>query len=259
MAQAKPASGAPSPAKLPPPGAAGVLFLVDLSGYVFRAYHAITPLSSSKGEPTHAVMGTVNMLQKVVNEHRPEMLAVAMDSKGPTFRHAIDSRYKATRPAAPPDLRQQMARCEQIARAYNIPVYQADGLEADDLIASVVGRALESGFSIVIVSSDKDLMQLVRDTDERVLMWDSMRDKVYGPLEVEEKFGVVPSRVRDLLALTGDSSDNIPGVPGVGPKTAADLLNEHGSLAGIYASLDRVGRPKLREALREHEKDALVS
>src|SRR5271155_1887778 len=111
------------PATLPPPGAPDVLYLVDLSGYVFRAYHAIAPLSSSKGEPTHAVMGTVSMLQKVVADRKPHSLAVAMDSKGPTFRHELDARYKANRPPPPPDLSQQMMRCEQIVRAYNIPVF----------------------------------------------------------------------------------------------------------------------------------------
>src|ERR1700735_2269431 len=130
------------PAALPPPKSEKHLYLVDLSGYVFRAYHAIAPLSSSKGEPTHAVLGTVNMLQKVVNEKRPHMLAVAMDSKGRTFRHELDSRYKSNRPAPPPDLSMQMARCEAIVRAYNIPTYQVDGLEAHDLIASVVDRAI---------------------------------------------------------------------------------------------------------------------
>ena len=246
-------------AALPQPGAAGVLYLVDLSGYVFRAYHALPPLSNSKGEPTHAVLGTVNMLQKVVGERKPHMLAVAMDSKGRTFRHALDARYKATRPAPPPDLSQQMARVEQVIRAWDAAVFQKDGLEADDLIAAVTAKALGEGWSVVIVSADKDLMQLVRDDDDRVVMWDSMRDRVYGPAEVKEKLGVPPSRVRDFLALTGDTSDNVPGVPGVGPKTATDLLTQLGSLEGIYAHLEDVARPKLRESLREHEADARIS
>jgi len=244
---------------LPQPGAADVLYLVDLSGYVFRAYHALPPLSSSKGEPTHAVLGTVNMLQKVVGERKPHMLAVAMDSKGRTFRHQLDARYKATRPAPPPDLSQQMSRVEQIIHAWNAACFQKDGLEADDLIAAVTARALGEGWSVVLVSADKDLMQLVRDDDERVVLWDSMRDRVYGPAEVKEKLGVPPSRVRDFLALTGDTSDNVPGVPGVGPKTATDLLNQFGSLEGIYGHLDEVARPKLRDSLREHEADARIS
>jgi DNA polymerase-1 len=246
-------------ARLPAPGAVDVLYLIDLSGYVFRAYHALPPLSSSRGEPTHAVLGTVNMLQKVVGERRPHMLAVAMDSRGPTFRHRVDARYKATRPAPPADLSQQMARVEQIVRAWDVACFRADDLEADDLIAAATAQALGEGLRVVIVSADKDLMQLVRDDDDRVVLWDSMRDRVYGPREVFEKLGVAPSRVRDFLALTGDTSDNIPGVPGVGPKTAADLLGQLGSLDGIYSGLDRLNKPKLRESLREHEADARVS
>jgi DNA polymerase-1 len=261
MAQDKPAASEAvlGPAALPKPGAADALYLVDLSGYVFRAYHALPPLSSTKGEPTHAVLGTVNMLQKVVGERKPHLLAVAMDSKGKTFRHAIDPRYKATRPAPPPDLSQQMARVEQIVRAWDAACFREDGLEADDVIAAVTARALAEGWRVVIVSADKDMMQLVRDGDDRVVLWDSMRDKVYGPREVKEKLGVQPSRVRDLLALTGDTSDNVPGVPGVGPKTATDLLTQFGSIEAIYANLGDVSKPKLRENLRTHEADARIS
>jgi DNA polymerase-1 len=247
------------PSALPPPGAENVLYLIDLSGYVFRAYHAIAPLSSSKGEPTHAVMGTTNMLQKVVAEKKPHLFAVAMDSRGKTFRHEIDERYKAHRPPPPPDLSQQMARCEAIVRAFNIPVYQAEKIEADDLIATVTKRATAEGVRVVIVSADKDLMQLVHDDDDRVLLWDSMRNKVYGAPEVKEKFGVPPSQMRDLLALTGDTSDNVPGVPGVGPKTASDLLAEYKSIDGIYAGISAIKKPKLKESLITHERDARLS
>ncbi len=236
-----------------------MLYLVDLSGYVYRAYHAIAPLSSSKGEPTHAVLGTVNMLQKVVNERLPAMFAVAMDCAGPSFRKELDSRYKATRQAAPVDLGPQMARCEEIVRAYNVPIYKQESIEADDLIAAVIDRANKAGVRVVIVGADKDLMQLVHDDDNRVMLWDSMRDRVFGPNEVEAKFGVKPSQLRDLLALTGDTSDNIPGVPSVGPKTAADLLKEYQTIEGIYANVDKVKRPKLRENLINHEADARIS
>jgi DNA polymerase-1 len=246
-------------AKLPEPRAGDVLYLVDLSGYVFRAYHALPPLSSSRGEPTHAVLGTVNMLQKIVAERHPHLFAVAMDSPGPTFRHAADARYKATRPPPPPDLSQQMARVEEIVRAWDVACFRAGGLEADDLIAAATVRAVAQGWRVVIVSADKDLMQLVHDDDDRVVLWDSMRDRVYGPDEVREKFGVAPSRVRDFLAFTGDTSDNVPGVPGVGPKTAADLLTQFRSLDDVYASLDRVAKVRLRENLRTHEADARVS
>src|SRR5271165_1753953 len=174
-AQAASRGAAPAPAgpggvdggaSLPAPGAADVLYLVDLSGYVFRAYHALPPLSSSRGEPTHAVLGTVNMLQKVVGERKPHMLAVAMDSRGPTFRHRLDARYKATRPPPPPDLSQQMTRVEQIIHGWDVAVFQKDGLEADDLIAAVTVRAVAEGLRVVIVSADKDLIQLVHDEDD---------------------------------------------------------------------------------------------
>lgn len=247
------------PSALPPPGAENVLYLIDLSGYVFRAYHAIAPLSSSKGEPTHAVMGTTNMLQKVVAEKRPHLCAVAMDSRGKTFRHELDERYKAHRPAPPPDLSQQMARCEQVVRAFNIPVYQTEKIEADDLIATVTKRATAEHVRVVIVSADKDLMQLVHDDDDLVLLWDSMRNKVYGAAEVKEKFGVPPSQMRDLLALTGDTSDNIPGVPGVGPKTASDLLAEYKTIDGIYAAISAIKKPKLKESLIKNEAEARLS
>jgi DNA polymerase-1 len=245
--------------RLPEAGAADVLYLVDLSGYVFRAYHALPPLSSSKGEPTHAVLGTVNMLQKIVAERKPRMMAVAMDSPGPTFRHGLDARYKATRPAPPPDLSAQMTRIAEIVRAWGVVCFKREMFEADDVIAAITQRALLEGWRVVIVSADKDLMQLVHDDNDKVVLWDSMRDRVYGPSEVVAKLGVIPSRVRDFLALTGDTSDNVPGVPGVGPKTAADLLAQFDSLEGIYGSLDRISKAKLQSNLREHEKDARLS
>jgi DNA polymerase-1 len=248
-----------TPTSLPPPGTQDVLYVIDLSGYVYRAYHAIAPLSSSKGEVTHAVLGTVNMIQKVVNERRPAMLAVAMDCKGPSFRKALDPRYKATRQAMPADLGPQIDRCESIVRAYNIPILRAEGIEADDLIAALVARSVEEGLRVVVVSADKDLMQLVHDSDDRVILWDSMRDRAFGANEVKAKFGVFPSQLRDLLALTGDTSDNIPGVPSVGPKTAADLLASYGSLEGVYANLASIKRAKLRENLTAHEADARLS
>ncbi|AUX27310.1 DNA polymerase I [Sorangium cellulosum] len=247
----------PRPTALPPAGAPDVLYLIDLSGYVFRAYHAISPLSSPSGEPTHATYGTVAMLTKLVDERKPAYLGVAMDSPGKTFRDELDARYKAHRPPPPPDLGVQMSRCREIVEAYRIPIFIREGLEADDLIAVAVARAMERGLRVVIASSDKDLMQLV--DGERVVLWDAMRDKVYGEPEVIAKFGVPPGQVRDLLALVGDSSDNVPGVPGVGLKTAAELLAQFGSLASIYARLDEVKKPRIRESLKQNEADALLS
>ncbi|WP_438025918.1 DNA polymerase I [Sorangium sp. So ce233] len=245
------------PTALPPAGAPDVLYLIDLSGYVFRAYHAISPLSSPSGEPTHATFGTVAMLTKLVDERKPAYLGVAMDPGGKTFRDDLDPRYKAHRPPPPPDLGVQMNRCREIVEAYRIPIFIHEGLEADDLIAVAVARAKERGLRVVIASSDKDLMQLV--DEDRVMLWDAMRDKVYGHPEVVAKFGVPPEQVRDLLALVGDSSDNVPGVPGVGLKTAAELLAQFGSLASLYARLDEVKKPRIRESLKQHEADALLS
>jgi DNA polymerase I len=239
-----------------PAAAPDVLYIVDLSSYVLRAYHAIAPLSSPSGEPTHAVHGTVSMLERLVRQCRPALLAIAMDSGRATFRKEIYDAYKANRPPAPQDLKQQMARCEQIVRAFNIPIFKQDGVEADDLIASAVKRAAEHDLKVVIVAADKDLMQLVGDT---VVMWDTMRDRVFGVPEVEERFGVRIDQLRDLLALTGDTSDNIPGVPSVGPKTAKELLVEFGTLDGIYAGIEQLKKKGLRDKLLEHREKAFLS
>lgn len=243
-------------AELPPAGDPGVLYLVDLSSYVLRAYHAIRELSSPSGEPTNATFGTVTMLERLVRERRPAMLAIAMDSGRDTFRRDIYAEYKAHRPPAPPDLKVQMNRCREIVEAFGVPIFKQEGVEADDLIASAVRRARAQKLSVVIVAADKDLMQLVGDD---VVLWDTMRDRVIGPDEVEERFGVPVGKLRDLLALMGDSSDNVPGVPHVGPKTARDLLLEHGSLDGIYEHLDLITKKKLRENLETHEQQARLS
>ncbi len=239
-----------------PAAAPDVLYIVDLSSYMLRAYHAIAPLSSPTGEPTHAVHGTVSMLERLVRQCRPALLAIAMDSGRVTFRKQIYDEYKANRPPAPDDLKQQMARCEQIVRAFNIPIFKQDGVEADDLIASAVKRAAEHDLKVVIVAADKDLMQLV---SERTIMWDTMRDRVFGVPEVEERFGVRIDQLRDLLALTGDTSDNIPGVPSVGPKTAKELLVEFETLQGVYDRIDELKKKGLKDKLLEHREKAFLS
>jgi DNA polymerase-1 len=244
------------PTELFPAGSPDVLYVIDLSSYVLRAYHAIAPLSSPSGEPTQAVHGTVNMLDRLVRERRPALLAIAMDSGRDTFRREIYAEYKAHRPPSPPDLGQQLERCYEIVKAYASPVWKQDGVEADDLIASSVHCARKSGVRVVIVASDKDLMQLVAPD---VMLWDTMRDRVIGEEEVELRFGVKVAQLGDLLALMGDSSDNIPGVPHVGPKTAKELLVEYGSLEGIYQHLDQIKRKALRETLTAHREDAFLS
>ncbi len=233
-----------------------VLYIVDISGYVFRAFHAIAPLSSPLGEPTNAILGTVNMLERLIRERQPRHLAIAMDSRTATFRKELYPAYKANRPPPPDELRSQMRRVGEVVEALSLPVFQQDGVEADDVIATLVGSAAALGLRVVIVSGDKDLMQLV---SEDVVLWDTMRDRVFGPEEVTARFGVGPSQVRDALALIGDTSDNVPGVPSVGPKTAAQLLSTYGDLAGLYAHLTELKRKKLRETLEEHRAQAELS
>lgn len=242
-------------AKLPPPGDPNTLYVMDLSGYVFRAYHAIPPLSNSKGEPTHAVLGVTAMMNKLVTQQRPAYFAVAIDARG-SFRKTIDPNYKATRKERPADLEPQALRVQEIAAAYNIPCLVKENMEADDIIATVVKKAREAGLHVVIASADKDLLQLIRDD---VVMLDSMRDKVYGEEETIEKLGVLPSQVRDYLSLTGDASDNVPGVPGVGPKTAVQLLTQFGTLDEIYAHVDSVEKKSIREKLAANRDKAYLS
>ena len=241
---------------LPDKGDPKTIYVIDISSYVFRAYHALPPLSNSKGEPTHAVAGVSSMLLKLLREREPHAVIVAMDSKEGSFRKDLFAEYKANRPPAPPDLQQQMIRVREIVDAWGMSPLEAPGFEADDVIATVVREARKAGFGVVIVSADKDLLQLVGDD---VVMYDTMRNKVFGAAETHEKFGVGPSQVRDLLSLMGDSSDNVPGVPSVGQKTAAKLLSEHGSLDGIYENIDSITRKALKQKLTDHRADALSS
>ncbi len=241
---------------LPDKGDPQTIYVIDISSYVFRAYHALPPLSNSKGEPTHAVAGVSSMLLKLLREHAPQTLIVAMDSPEGSFRKDLFERYKANRPPAPPDLQQQIARVRDIVEAWGMSPVEVAGFEADDIIATLVQKAREANKRVVIVSADKDLLQLVGDD---VVMFDTMRDKVFGPEETREKLGVGPDQVRDLLSLMGDSSDNVPGVPSVGQKTAAKLLEEHGSLEGIYENLESISRKALKKKLVEHREDAMTS
>jgi DNA polymerase-1 len=244
------------PEELPKKGDPKTIYVIDISSYVFRAYHALPPLSNSKGEPTHAVAGVASMLLKLLRERKPHGVIVAMDSKGKSFRKELYADYKANRPPAPPDLEQQMVRVREIAEAWGMAPLEAPGFEADDIIATLVTQARAQGLGVVIVSADKDLLQLVGPD---VVMYDTMRDKVFGAEETREKLGVEPEQVRDLLALMGDSSDNVPGVPSVGQKTAAKLLADYGSLDGIYENLEGITRKALKAKLSEHRDKALAS
>jgi len=235
------------------------LYLIDISSFIFRAFFAIRSLHNSAGEPTNAVYGVATMLARLAEQAQPEYLAVVYDSKEPSFRKEIYSEYKANRSAPPEELIPQFARIERLIEAFEIHSYRQSGVEADDLIATLTHKWCHASDQnqVVIVSSDKDLMQLVND---RVTLWDTMSDKRYGASEVEKKFGVRPDQIRDYLALVGDSSDNIPGVPSIGPKSAVDLLKEYGTLEEVLKAAQK-GKisGKKGETLKLHESDARLS
>jgi len=232
------------------------VYLIDGSAYIYRAYHAITPLSNSKGLPTHAILGFTNTLLRVIREKNPHFLAIAFDVRGKTFRSEIYPDYKANRPSMPEDLASQLPYIKKIVESYNIAVLEQEGYEADDLIASAARKLHELGSPVIIVSSDKDLLQLVSSS---VTFWDPMSDKVVDPAGVEKKYHVKTERLLDYFSLIGDTSDNIPGVAGVGPKTAEKLINTFGSLDNLYENLDQVDKPKLREKLAANKERAFLS
>ncbi|MCF8055382.1 MAG: DNA polymerase I [Desulfocapsa sp.] len=232
------------------------VYLVDGSAYIYRAYHAVAPLTNSEGMPTHAVFGFLNILRKLIKEKNPHYLAVAFDMRGPVFRHEIYPEYKANRPPMPEDLAVQIPYIKELVRAMNIPCFEVQGIEADDIIASAAKVLVEQGKKVVVVSGDKDLLQLV---DGQVVMWDPMKNKVMDGSAIEEKYHVRPEQLLDCYALMGDSSDNVPGVPGVGPKTAEKLINQHGTLEGLYESLGSMKKSKLKERLEENRAMAFLS
>lgn len=232
------------------------IYLVDGTAYVHRAYHAISPLSTANGLPTHAVYGFTTILRRILRERNPSCLAVAFDTRGPVFRHRLYPRYKANRPRMPDDLAVQIPYIRKIVQAYNILSLEHDDLEADDLIASVTKQLTAKGCRVMIVSGDKDLLQLVSDT---VSLWEPMSDRLMDQKAVKKKYGVEPEQLLDYFALTGDSADNIPGVPGVGPKTAQKLIARYGNLEGLYAEVDGMKSSLLKERLLRHRADAFLS
>ena len=256
---AKPAAAKPVASK---PAAKGDhIFLVDGSGYIFRAYHALPPLNrKSDGLQVNAVLGFCNMLWKLLRDmpedNRPTHLAIIFDKSEITFRNKLYPDYKAHRPPAPDDLIPQFALIREAVRAFDLPCLEQVGFEADDLIATYARLASERGASTTIVSSDKDLMQLVSD---KVLMYDTMKDRRIGRDEVIEKFGVPPEKVVEVQALAGDSTDNVPGVPGIGVKTAAQLIIEYGDLDQLLFRAGEIKQPKRREALLENAEKARIS
>ncbi|MHC9419035.1 DNA polymerase I [Sphingomonas citri] len=237
------------------------LYLVDGSGYIFRAYHRLPPLTNKHGEPVGAVYGYTTMLWKLADElHKadgPTHMAVILDKSSSSFRNELYDQYKAHRPPPPEDLVPQFPMIRDATRAFSLPCIEEQGWEADDLIASYTKAALAQGWQVTIVSSDKDLMQLM--TDPSVDMLDTMNNRRLGPEAVVEKFGVGPDKLGDVLALMGDSVDNVPGVPGVGPKTAAKLIVEHGDVEAVLAAAPEMKKGKLRDNLIEHAEAARMS
>ncbi|WP_174279370.1 DNA polymerase I [Sphingomonas bacterium] len=243
------------------------LYLVDGSGYIFRAYHRLPPLTNKHGEPVGAVYGYTTMLWKLADEVHagakeegggPTHMAVILDASSQTFRNEMYADYKAHRPPPPADLVPQFPMIRDATRAFSLPCIEEEGLEADDLIASYAKAALAQGWQVTIVSSDKDLMQLI---EPGLDLYDTMNNRRLGADYVQEKFGVGPDKLGQVLALMGDSVDNVPGVPGVGPKTAAQLINEHGDVEGVLAAaaLDTFKKGKLRDNLRDHADAARMS
>ena len=237
------------------------VFLVDGSSYIFRAYHALPPLNrKSDGLQVNAVLGFCNMLWKLMRDMKPEEqpthLAVVFDKSEKTFRSELYPNYKANRTEPPDDLRPQFPLIRDAVRAFDLPCLEQLGFEADDLIATYVREACEAGATATIVASDKDLMQLVNDC---VIMYDTMKDRRIGIPEVIEKFGVPPQKMIEVQALIGDSTDNVPGVPGIGVKTAAQLIGEYGDLETLLARAGEIKQEKRRQSLIEHAERARLS
>ena len=237
-------------------------YLVDGSGYIFRAYYALPPLSrKSDGLPTGAVAGFCNMLFKLLedaksleNKSRPTHFAVIFDSARKNFRNEIYSDYKANRSDAPDDLIPQFDYIRKSVEAFNLPSIELSNYEADDLIATYAKQISKLGAKVTVISSDKDLMQLV---SKDIRLYDPMKNKVIGEKEVIEKFGVKPNQVIDVQSLAGDSSDNIPGVPGIGIKTAAELINKYKDLDTLLNKASEIKQNKRRETLLENKEKAL--
>ncbi len=231
-------------------------YLIDGSAYIHRAYHAIQGLANSKGLPTNAVFGFTRMLIKLMEERRPAYAAMFFDAPGTTFRHELYKAYKANRPPMPEDMAVQIPYIKEIVAAYRLPVIEMVGYEADDLIGTLC-RSLEGqGWSVVMVTGDKDFFQLV---SPQASLWDPMKDILTDLGRVRETMGVEPRQVADVMGLSGDAADNIPGVPGIGPKTALELIRTFGSLEGLYAKLDTLPRKKQQESLQNYKDQAFLS
>ena len=233
------------------------LFLVDGSSFCYRAYYAIKELSTTKGQPTNAIYGFVNMLNKLIKEEKPDYLAVAFDVAGPTFRHKRFEEYKAGRKPMPDRLTSQIPLIKEILAAYNISIFEKEGYEADDLLATVAKRLEDEPVEVYIATGDKDALQLV---DRKVKVYSPHKEVIiYDEAWVKERYGVPPEGMTEIMALMGDQIDNIPGVPGIGEKTAVELIGRFGNLENLLSNIDRIENQKQRELLRRHVKQARMS
>lgn len=232
------------------------IYLIDGSGYIYRAYHAVRHLSTTRGLPTNATFGFTNMLLKLLSDRKPERIVMVFDAKGPTFRHEIYEAYKANRPPMPDDLSVQIPYIKQVVDGMNIASCELAGYEADDIIGTLARAAEKKGFHVVMVTGDKDFKQLVSPA---ISIWDPMKDRTIDYAGLKEDFGLEPSQWVDVMALAGDTSDNIPGVPGIGEKTAVSLIKTFGNLEAIFENLDNVSRKKLRENLSTFREQAMLS
>lgn len=232
------------------------LFLIDGNAYIHRAYHAIRGLSNSKGLPTNAVFGFSRMLVKLMEEQTPEYAAMVFDAKGPTFRHKIYKEYKANRPPMPEDMSVQIPYIKDITAGFNFSVIEMTGYEADDLIGTLAYIAEEAGFSVIMVTGDKDFLQLVTVNS---IIWDPMKDMKIDVDVVRETYGIEPHQMIDVMGLSGDTSDNIPGVPGIGQKTALSLIQNFGSMEQLYEQVDKITKKKQHENLVKYKDQAFLS
>jgi DNA polymerase-1 len=232
------------------------VYLVDGSSYIHRAYHAIKNLSNSQGFPTNAIFGFTNMLLKLCSDRAPEYVAIVLDARGPTFRHKIYRAYKANRPPMAEDMRIQISVIKRILQAMNLKVIEREGFEADDIIGTLARLCEVKGFDVVMVTGDKDFRQLVTPATS---MLDTMKNAVTDYTTIKEGYLLEPVKLVEVMGLSGDTSDNVPGVQGVGEKTALGLIRTFGSLEALYDGLEKIKQKRLKENLQRFKADAFLS
>ncbi|MCP4668592.1 MAG: DNA polymerase I, partial [Deltaproteobacteria bacterium] len=232
------------------------VYLVDGSSYIHRAFHAIRNLANSKGLPTNAAFGFTKMILKLLADRAPKYMAIAFDVRGPTFRHRIYEDYKANRPPMPEDMAVQIPLIKKIVKDLNLEMIEKQGYEADDIIGTLARICEEKGFQVVMVTGDKDFRQLITPN---ITMWDTMKDVVSDVASLKETYGLEPEQFIEVMGLSGDSTDNIPGVPGVGEKTALALIREFGSFDGVFDRVEEIKKKKLKENLQQSRDKALLS